>query len=212
MPMGVHAVKPKPILIDLLVIVAVFGIIWLVSSIPRGKRDREQIPPPKVAAEVPVADQSQFQSVGSAPGSYELDIPGDYTLAGISLRATGEEVISVLGEPLQKKRHSEDDYPNDGSYTLWVEIWTYDGLEITFSESVPSTDPEPTGSGTVDRITVTSGDYQTKDGVKVGDSFERLKELNPNPAQGGSVVTRTLQFTLTGGRVSEITLMAFSIE
>lgn len=204
--------KPKPILTDLLVIVVLFGVLSLVSWFSGGKQAKEEAVPPEVAVEAPAMEQREVESAEISYGSYEVDIPEGYTLAGIPLRANGEEVINVLGQPVRKERHSEDGYPNDGKYTLWVETWIYDGMEITFTDSVPSTDPEPTGPGTVDCISVTGGDYQTKDGVKVGDSFERLKELNPSATNRNGAVSRTLVFTLTGGKVSEIKLVAFSVE
>lgn len=171
---------------------------------------------PATAQGAPLVQQAapvqQASPDHTEPQFYDVDIPEGYKLAGVSLGATADEVVSILGQPLKKERHSEQDYPYDGQYTLWVEIWFFDGVKVTFSESVLSTDPKPAGPGTVDCVAVTGGSHQTQDGVRVGDSFERLRQCNPKPAEDDTIVARNLQFKLLDGRVVQIELAVLSME
>lgn len=141
----------------------------------------------------------------SVPALFETNVPEDFTLAGIRVGAISEEVIGLLGQPLQKKREKMPDVYDDES-TEWVETWIYDGIEVSFSVDAKVGDPPPAGPGTVDFVTVTGRNFAAQDGIKVGDSYKQVDAAYSTLKTDNDSVVWVLSIEYANGVVTSITL------
>lgn len=201
------AFKVIIVAVVILFFIAAGYVIWQNPAGDFGKQPRQ--PPPAQGAplvqQATVAPSAPAKSAESQPSLFETNVPEDFTLAGIRVGATSEEVIGLLGQPLRKERQSMPDVYDDESVE-WVETWTYDGIEVSLAVEAKAGDPPPAGPGTVDFVSVTSRNFEAQGGVKVGDSYKQVEAAYTTLETDNDSVVWVLSIEYTNGVVTSITL------
>lgn len=139
----------------------------------------------------------------------------DYQIAGCCLGDTDDKVLSVLGPPLNKELSEERDligikYGADEKSMLYSETWTYPNAKLVFYNGGLSTEPRPADPGRLDSIVISGSGLTTQSGVRIGDSFEKVKWIyrqreGVTPDDEGYVMGAVaLSFVIRDGVVANI--------
>jgi hypothetical protein len=80
------------------------------------------------------------------------------TVQGVALGSTNDEVIKFLGEPIEKRMEP----PQFGNLEI---TYVYDGLFIHTTDN------------SVEQITINSSEYRLGNGLRVGSTKEKFKEI-----------------------------------
>lgn len=137
--------------------------------------------------------------------SYQAAVPYEFTLAGLGLGATPDEVVAILGQPVRKERSSEPD-AMASEWILVVDTWSFDGVQVVFINSIPEGSPIPEAPERVGYIVVTEGSYQTLSGIGIGDSLDSIRTVYPEPGAGVELGATIVTFELNKGKVVKIEL------
>lgn len=117
------------------------------------------------------------QPVPPVPGTDNGLNPGwtyeDNEIAGLTTDMSPQEVLAVLGEPEKKEQRIEPDLYHSGN-DLYLDSWSYPGLEVTFSDFGTPGEEKHNWNWVVCSIKVTGGRYATHRGVRVGDPVEKI--------------------------------------
>lgn len=206
--MGEPGVKPKPILIDLLIIIALLGVIWLVSGISGTKQERQDTE--ITVQQDQVGEQSRNQSDLDSnliiDEVYDARVTPEHTLAGIAIDYSADQVLAVLGEPINKETSTGPFYLNP-QFTERMDTWTYDGVKVILFRVSGEGDPPLSSPGGVIEIDVSSGSHRSMNGVGIGDPAERVQRLYPERVGGNEPVgAYLLNFAIKGGSVTSMDL------
>lgn len=101
-------------------------------------------------------------------------VPADFMLNGVSVGMKESEVVQALGVPANMK--------HDGTAL----IYEYPGLTVKFSDW--------NGNFSVEAVVVTTPDFPTARGIKVGDTREQVEEIYPAMLWGNGDEAGVLEF------------------
>ena len=138
----------------------------------------------------------------------DLLVKDDIRIKDFGITNSGAEIKNFLGEPAQRQqRLGLKQLPGTLTY---IDTWTYPGIELLFSTGVPKSDPPPKDPSNLIKMVITSDQYPTKRGIKVGDPLSKVLKLYGNAPREADHYTYgyayivLIRFTVTGDTVSKI--------